>query len=751
MHGGPTAISAMRAFGLFVFVGIVIVSLLTAIAFVVTLKPMQESLDASLERALAEAGQSWASVRVDGQTAVLSGTAPTPAAQRSAAEIAARLRGIRRVRDASDLLPLRAIYELSIRRDADAVTLDGSMPSDAVRDAVKGLLAATMPGVPLRDATTLARGQGEDFLDLVRFAVARAAELAVGTVTLTGSSLSIQGTARDEPSFEQAAAALTQGLPAAVSLRSVEILPPHTDHFIWRITSDGAQVTLSGYIPSAGMRSSMAAMLAKTMPGIAVVDQTKLASGAPLGLAAAAAFAAAALTHLEGGAAVIEDGRLSLSGKAKSVEDHQRLLADLAAWRAAGDDGLPIGTLDIVPPVVDPYIWNASRDARRIVLAGYVPSEAIRRTIGDAAAQIFAGLPIDDRLAIAVGDPKLDWVAALRFSLTQLALLSSGTVSLEGPRYTIKGQAASVDAFKTLTDALGQPLPAGMDLAGQDVAPATVSPFTLSIARTASGLTIGGFLSGDEATAALVALAKPRFPGAEIELRIARAGGMPDGFLDAAGAAIQAVSRLSGGRALLSGLTVALSGSAVSEDAKKAIEAALAAALPQGGALQSSVIAAVGGEPLSAAECQSAFNHAFEGGVILFADDGAVRPESLGFIDHLAAIAQRCPAARLEIGEHPGSGGSAESGGAKSDGAKSSDAKSDGAKSDGAKSGDAEPDQAGSETRTRSVLELLVADGVRRERLTALAFDEGTPPAASNAATDGRAGDNRIAITVRAD
>ncbi len=189
-------------------------------------------------------------------------------------------------------------------------------------------------------------------------------------------------------------------------------------------------------------------------------------------------LAARQMPRLVGGQAVIEAGLLSITGKAKSVDDHQAMLAEIGAFRDKPAEGIAIGVVEIVPPFVDPYVWRAARDGDRLVLSGYVPSEAVRAQISDEAGQLFAGMRIDNRLAIAAGDPKMDWIGALRFSLGQLALLARGTVSLTGRAYGIDGEAASTRAFQMLTEQLERTLPASMELSSNAVAPAAVSPFT---------------------------------------------------------------------------------------------------------------------------------------------------------------------------------------------------------------------------------------------------------------------------------
>ncbi|SHG06447.1 Outer membrane protein OmpA [Kaistia soli DSM 19436] len=698
--------------------GLLLVSLLTAAVFVLAAGPMASDLAARVDQQLVDAGQSWASVAVDGQTAILSGTAPTLEAQRLAIAAASGVWGIRRVVDASAILPLQASYVFTLARSADGLTLTGYLPSGDVRLALKTDMATRLSGVPVTDNTTLARGQPVDFIGLAQFAVARVAELSEGTATLAGPSLSIDGTAKDEASFASAADALTHGLPPSIELRTVRILPPRAATFTWRVNYDGHTAVITGFVPSELARGAIRSALAAAGPGITIDDQTRLASGAPEGFGSAAAFAATQLPHLSEGFALIEGAVLTLSGKAKSVDDHQAMLADLGARRDKTEEGVTIGSVDVEPPFVDPYVWRATREADRVILSGYVPTEGAEKQIAAEATRQFPSLRIEDRLAIAAGDPKMDWIGALRFSLGQLALLGQGAVSLTGRNYGIEGEAASVADFKTLTEQLKRTLPASMTLGRNAVAPAAVSPFVFGILRTDRGLTLSGYVPTDEMTAAILAAAKPLFPDGEIELGLDRASGAPDGLQEGVLAALQAVSRLAAGHAVLTDRQLDLSGAAVSDGARQAIEADLTAALPEGYVLSSAIIVAVGGDPLSAPECQQALDVELSRQQIVFdEDDASIQPQSFGLVDRLAAIVQRCPAARVEISGHTDSAGSARR------------------------------NKALSADEAENVLERLVADGVRRERLTAVGYGE-SKPVASNATADGRDRNNRIVFTV---
>jgi OmpA-OmpF porin, OOP family len=222
----------------------------------------------------------------------------------------------------------------------------------------------------------------------------------------------------------------------------------------------------------------------------------------------------------------------------------------------------------------------------------------------------------------------------------------------------------------------------------------------------------------DEVAGAVVALAKPKFGKDAIDIRLELAGGVPDNFIDVVGAGLQAISRLEGGRLDLVDIKISVSGVAVSESARAAIESELRAAMPDGFTLAGSMIVAVGGDPLSGADCQTALRAELEHDQIEF-DGGSteVSPDSYGLIDRIAAVAQRCPAATIEVAGHTDS------------------------------SGGTRKNQAISQDRAQAVIDRLVEDGVRRERLSAVGYGQ-SRPIASNSTAAGRAQNRRIEFNV---
>lgn len=704
----------MSALRLSLVPGLVLVTLLTVWALVSTVGEVQTDIGARVDNQLALDGQPWASAKIRGRTVTVMGTSPTLLAQRLAVESAGRVWGVGRVIDGSGVIPFQPSYTWSASRDGDHVRILGFVPSEEARLAVMAAASREMPDLTIENNLALARGQPVGFLVLTDFALKRLAELAKGHVALTGASLTIDGTAIDETRFASAARAISSTVPGGGQLRNVRVLPPLSKAFTWTVTYDGKSIEQTGYVPSVAVRRDIADALAVALPGVPMVDATQLASGGPEGFSFAAVFAAYQLARLSSGTLSIDGSLLSIEGKAKTVADYEMALAEVEARRSRRAVGVGIGSIDLLPARVDPYVWRADRAGDSIVLTGYVPSVEAHDEILGTAARLFPDLSVTDHVRVADGDPKMDWIGALKYALEQLASLSKGSVSLTGRQYDIVGEAVSTTAYSSLTEALKKTLPASMELRRSAVSPGAVSPFVFAAARAPETLMLSGYVPTDEVVQKIIASARPKFGPDRIELRLLLAGGAPDDFVDVVDVGLQAISRLQGGRFDLVDNKLSLSGIAVSEGARGDIESTVKATLPEGFDLAPSLMVAVGGDPLSGPECQAALRAESDREKVQFEGATArILPSSFGLLDRIAAVIQRCPIATVEIGAHTDS------------------------------SGGTRKNQALSVERANAVVNHLVADGVRRERLNPVGYG-GSRPIASNSKASGRAQNRRI-------
>ncbi|GGC98261.1 BON domain-containing protein [Aquisalinus flavus] len=196
--------------------------------------------EAALAR-LSDAGIAWANVTMNGQKAVLSGTAPDAAAAEQAAAVVRRsvwaggyVGGgitsvdISRVRfetmqDAAPPVAAPFTWSASVI-DGEAVTLVGFVPDDRVRLALVAE-AESLFGEPVEDLMQVARGAPEgDWTRAASLSLAALSQLETGQVDATDARFSLSGLAVDDAAAERAReplAAYPAGLTITVAINLV--------------------------------------------------------------------------------------------------------------------------------------------------------------------------------------------------------------------------------------------------------------------------------------------------------------------------------------------------------------------------------------------------------------------------------------------------------------------------------------------------------------------------------------------------
>ena len=696
--------------------GLIATLLVAIIAIVAMSGTIQQDLAARVVAQLAADGQGWASVQVSARDVTVLGTAPSTDAQELAVRSARRVAGVRSVADGSGLLPIASPYIWSARREGRSVVLSGSVPSDGARAALLAAARRALPEGEIRDAMALARGAPTSFSSATTFALARLAGLAEGMVTLTDATLAVSGTAASADAYAAAQAALRGELPVAVSLGPIDVQPARADPFVWSANYDGKSVTLVGYVPNAIVHETLVATTKATLPGVPILDTVAMASGAPSGFAEAASFAISALEHLDQGGVTLDGLRLDVTGAAKSVDDYEALLAGLSGPLP---DGMKVVASAITPASVSPYGWQGEKTNGTVVLSGYVPSATSRDDVAAAARIVFAGSTVDDRVRVAAGEPRMDWIGAIKFAMGELAKLDHGKVSLHDQSYAIEGSALSPEAYMSIRDVNDKTLPASLTLAAGDVTPPVVDHYRFAAVRQGNGIVISGNVPDDADRETILTAAHRKFGSTEVAGDLVFASGAPAAFVDASTTALQMLSRLAGGRVEITDKAVSIEGIAYRPNAVQEIADALPAGLPSGFTVATNTVAAgQDGQPVAAVECRDLLQSVLQTGRIAFDGTKAdITEDSIGLLDRVAAAISRCTGVVIEVGAY----------------------------SD--KEGSASRNKDRTQARAEAIVDNLVGAGVRREALTAVGYGEANP-VADNSTDAGRAANQRIEFTV---
>ena len=229
------------------------------------------------------------------------------------------------------------------------------------------------------------------------------------------------------------------------------------DTYTWSAIKREQRIKIRGHVPTEDGRRTILGFVKATMPDLEVDDKMVIAGGAPpqqiwLG---SVSFALLQLGQLASGSVKMAGTDIRITGVAKNSAAYQDIQKALIA-------NLPAGTTlkesNIRPPVVKPYSWRAKYVGNTVTLTGFVPSENMRSRILQQTRNLFAGVKINDRMALAAGEPEA-WSWAVSASLTQLHRLESGRAELNDKTLSFLGKAADKSTAKDVEASIRNGLP----------------------------------------------------------------------------------------------------------------------------------------------------------------------------------------------------------------------------------------------------------------------------------------------------
>jgi OOP family OmpA-OmpF porin len=411
------------------------------------------------------------------------------------------------------------------------------------------------------------------------------------------------------------------------------------------------------------------------------------------------------------------DGRdMHLTGTAPSEEARDTAIASVRECY-----GVRTASADItLLPVEVPFTFSARRTDGGVVLDGFVPDEATRSRLLDAARGLEAGEVVDN-LQLARG-AQSGFGDLAGFGIEQLRHLKAGSASLTGENLSVSGMAATPSSRDSLNAALSGVIPGNGRIETANIEPPVIEPYVWSFSvHEGTAPILSGYVpedavsqaSRDEALAAL---------GSAIELdnTLEVADGAPEGFSEAVLLGVRSAGRLADGKASIEATTLTVEGKALSALAARQIEQDLKNGLPANysGIAKIDLLKPESLPVLAPDTCQEAMTTELKSNTIRFeTNEAAIERVSYGMLDRLAFAVKRCPTATVEISGHTDSDGS--------------DAYN----------------QELSERRANAVRSYLVSSGVFAGRLNAAGYGE-TRPVGDNATDAGKAMNRRIEFKV---
>lgn len=621
--------------------------------------------------------------------------------------------------------PVITPYRFSAIRQGDTIAIGGFVPDESVRADVLAAVRAVAPTLTIADRSQIGLGAPQGFQVMARFVAGQAARLDPASALLVDSTLTIQGRAGTFAVLDAVSGALRQP-PTGMTIARIDLVPPTVRPFTWSARLHGQDVLLEGYVPSHGAREQILARARAVVANASVVDRMRIAAGAPAEFLPAALFGLTQMQKLSGGVVSLSGTEFAIAGTGRDTIGAQEIVA-----AAAGSQGLPRGVTivqnDVLPTIAAarPFTLTITRSAQGVTLDGSAATEADKAALAEAARGFLPGTAVTDRITLAEGAPSdMDWVAAGRFALMQIARLRQGTARFVDRAFSIEGEAADRSGYVAANQAVrAEPFPYGGRLAEVDIRPPVVSPYHWFVQKDGNGVLLQGFVPSDAVRQANRAEAQRLFAPLAVRDSQELAAGAPDGFAETAAFAMTELARLAKGRAAVLDRTLKLSGEAPSEAAARQISSGLPASGPGGFSLSHDITGppapATGSNQAANQPCLQRIREIQATGTIDFRPDSdLIRPDGLNRLARIADAMRQCPTVAFVVEAHTDDTGQA---------ARNLDL---------------------SQARALSVTKYLVRRGVPAARLTAQGFGQ-TRPIIANDSPANRAKNRRIDFVVR--
>jgi len=514
--------------------------------------------------------------------------------------------GVRRVDGTLRLAQGQRPYTWSAQRDGNRITLTGFVPDNTAKAANAAAAARAIPNAQVDDQQRVAFGAPAGFAAAAAAGLAELGSLTSGKASINDGNFCFEGAAATSDGYLALLPRLANP-PQGFTRAACAVTPPTVTPYLWSAAkaASGA-ITLSGFYPSDAVRAEINTAVRAAAPGAAVTDAMKPALGAPASLTGMVTAGMGQLSRMVEGTASISNTIYNVVGRGPASFEACDALRRGVAGQLLQGFSLGNGVIECPAPPPPPVAlsWSALKNPTGIVLSGMAPSAAAKAAVTAAAVIATTGTVTDNLVVQGNIDGNIasppDYAAATNFALGQLAALSTGQASLNGPALVVTGNAPNA-AIKTGVDAaLAAALPAGMRLARADVVapappppppppppvvaappPPQPVPLVWAAAKDNNGITLTGLVPSDAVRSAIIAAARAATTGAVIDnMRLQAVVATPPDQATSAAFALQQLGRLSTGQAALAGPALTLSGIAGSPDAKRMVDQAMTGTLP---------------------------------------------------------------------------------------------------------------------------------------------------------------------------
>jgi OOP family OmpA-OmpF porin len=425
--------------------------------------------------------------------------------------------------------------------------------------------------------------------------------------------------------------------------------------FSAEILRNDSGLSVIGLIPTSTDREYVLARFNSIAGSAGVTDLLETADYPPPdGWDGALEFALSAMSSLPRAKVSVQADRVAITAITDSAAEKTRLEQNLR--RMAPPQIALVLTISAPRPVITPFTtrFQITADGASFDACAADTDLAAQRIIGAAKT---AGA-VDPRCTVGLGVPTPRWADAVTASITALAKLGEGSVTIVDADITLLAAAGtSQSEFDTVVGELENALPPVFALQSklpQADDPNAGPPEFTAMLSPEGQVQLRGRVNNDALRDLTTSFAKARFGSNKVNTATRVVDDLPADWATRVLAGLEALAKLENGSVRVRPDSILLTGNTGNPDASTEISALLAGKLGEGSAFDVNVTYQKQLDPVlglpSPAECEAEIGTIVAAGKINFEPGSAtIDASALGTMDSIAALLKRCGDLGLEI------------------------------------------------------------------------------------------------------
>jgi OmpA-OmpF porin, OOP family len=339
--------------------------------------------------------------------------------------------------------PVVKPYTWSAKASGNQLVLAGHVPNDKARDELFAIAKTSFPRSAIVDRMDVADGAVDGWSTAAQSSLRELARLEDGGgVEIRDNQLTMTGLASDEATADAARKGVRGTLPGAYKfadqIRFRESAPKAISPYATSAVLEGGAVVLSGYAPSQAAKTSAGESAAQRFPGKRIDNRLDIGAGAPDGWQRCLNGGLQGLSRLGNGRLQMTDKRLDVAATTDDETLAETVPRDVKdATRNDCDANVRVDILAMAEPDL---VWRAVYSGRDVLLEGDVPNVTTKASLVQAAARLFPGAPIADKMRVVEARTK-GWPKTAEGGLQMLSTLKAGEVTLQKQQLAVTGEA----------------------------------------------------------------------------------------------------------------------------------------------------------------------------------------------------------------------------------------------------------------------------------------------------------------------